>query len=179
MKNNQIIIPEGWTYFAHRTNTERWENDPFNESLITVNKLMSVITEDDIYREVRHYGKNHLQGYSTGKGVPFEIRCLICSLPYLSKLDNESNIKNIMMKEFYYDRRNFGGCAGQRHHSIPKDEQLMVIGVGEYDEVYERNQKIIWTIPKRFLEIYKNDIMKNNNRIINLESLENEYFKKR
>ena len=154
MKNNEIIIPEGWTYFAHRTNTERWEEDPFNTDLITIKKIMSVIAEKDIYQDIQHYGKNQRQGYSSGNGLPFEIRCLICDLPYLSYMP-DCEIKNIMLKEFYYDRRNFGGAAGQRHHSIPREEELVVLGIGNYDEAYDTNKKIIWTIPKRFINFYK------------------------
>ena len=29
MEHEQILIPEGWTYFAHRTNTSKWEKNPF------------------------------------------------------------------------------------------------------------------------------------------------------
>ena len=64
--DNKIIIPDGWTYYAHRTNTEKWTNNPFNDNLIKVNKLMSVVTESDIYQELNHYGKNHFQAYSMG-----------------------------------------------------------------------------------------------------------------
>lgn len=63
-------------------------DNPFNEQIIIVNKIMSVVTENEIYREINRYGKNHLQGYSVGKGIPFEIRCLICNLSYLQTLDN-------------------------------------------------------------------------------------------
>jgi len=179
MENNQILIPEGWTYFVHRTNTERWQGDPFNNKSIILTRLMSVITEYDIYQEVEHYGKNHAQGYSSGKGTPFEIRCLICELPYLRIMNSGSEIKTIMLNNFYYDKLNFGGAGGQRHHSIPKGEELIVIGIGEYDEITEKNKKIIWTISKRFLEFYKQEIMKNNNRIIGLRIKFDEISKKR
>ena len=143
LDNNQIIIPEGWTYYAHRTNTSRWDNDPFTMDIIKTNKIMSVVTERDIYQELRDYGENYLPGYSSGKGEAFEIRCLICDLSYLRKLDDKNEVKNIMQKEYYYDRRNFGGCYGQRHHSIPPKEELIVIGIGNYDEVFNRDEKII------------------------------------
>ena len=136
MDQEKIIIPEGWTYFKHRTNTARWNKSPFDESVITINKLMSVVTERDIYQELRHYGQNHLQGYSIGSGEPFEIRCLICGLSYLNSMNANNELKEIMLKEFYYDRRNFGGCCGQRHHSIPKGEELVVIGIGNHDMIY-------------------------------------------
>ena len=158
MDNNQIIIPEGWTYYAHRTNTSRWENDPFKMDIITTNKIMSVVTENEIYQELRDYGKNYLHSYTSGQGEPFEIRCLICSLPYLRTLDDENEMKKIMLKEFYYDRRNYGGCYGQRHHSIPPKEELLVIGIGNHDEVFDREENIIWTIPKRFIDFYKQEI---------------------
>ena len=29
MEHEQILIPEGWTYFAHRTNTSKWDTNPF------------------------------------------------------------------------------------------------------------------------------------------------------
>ena len=170
MEENKIIIPEGWTYYAHRTNTERWQNDPFNMEAITVEKIMSVVTEKEIYEELKHYGKKHLHGYNTGQGDPFEIRCLICSEPYLKKLDDSCDIKNIMLKEFYYDRRNIGGCYGQRHHSIPPKEELIIIGVGEHDEIFDNDKKIIWTIPKRFIKFYIEEINKGNNRIIEIRT---------
>ena len=170
MNNNQIIIPEGWTYYAHRTNTERWQDNPFNKEIIKVLKIMSVVTEKDIKEELLHYGKNHLQGYGIGKGESFEIRCLICDLPYIRSLDDSNEIKNIMLKEFYYDKRNFGGCYGQRHHSIPPQEELFVIAIGKYDEIFEQSKKIIWTIPKRFVHFYLEEIKKGKNRIIELVS---------
>ena len=49
MDGDQILIPDGWTYYAHRTNTERWADDPFSMEAITVEKIMSVVTERDIY----------------------------------------------------------------------------------------------------------------------------------
>ncbi len=167
MDNNQaVVIPEGWTYFAHRTNTERWQEEPFSKTSIHLTKLMSVVTERDIYRELEDYGPDHYQGYSSGNGTPFEIRCLICNLPYLRTLSDDNEMKGVMLHEFYYDRRNFGGCYGQRHHSIPKDEELVVLGISDYDEVFKKRTKIIWTIPKRFIKFYKEEVNKNNNRII-------------
>ena len=171
MENSKIIIPEGWTYYAHRTNTERWEEDPFASNMIIVKKLMSVVTEREIYQELSNYGKNHLQGYSTGKGEPFEIRCLICDLQYLQSLDENDEIKNIMLKEFYFDRRNFGGCYGQRHHSIPFKEELIVLGIGTHDEVFDNDKKIIWTIPRRFLDFYIREIKREKNRVIDIQRL--------
>lgn len=168
MEKDCIVIPEGWTYFAHRTNTARWDKNPFEEKVIEVKKLMSVVTEREIYQELEHYGKNHLQGYSIGDGKPFEIRCLICNLQYLRTLSDESDIKNIMLKQFYFDRMNFGGGYGQRHHSIPKNEKLVAIGYSNYDEVFEKDTNIIWTIPKRFIEFYKQELGKKETRIIPL-----------
>lgn len=175
MDSNKVVIPEGWTYFAHRTNTANWDTDPFNTDLILIKKIMSVVTERDIYCELRSYGKNHLLSYSTGKGEPFEIRCLICDLMYLRNLEN-FEVKDAMLKEFYYDRRNFGGCYGQRHHSIPPKEELVVIGVGNYDEVFERETKIIWTIPRRFLEFYKTELLKENSRVIDTDKSKGKAF---
>lgn len=172
MDQEKIIIPEGWTYFKHRTNTARWNKSSFDESVITINKLMSVVTERDIYQELRHYGQNHLQGYSIGSGEPFEIRCLICGLSYLNSMNANNELKEIMLKEFYYDWRNFGGCCGQRHHSIPKGEELVVIGIGNHDEVFDDEQKIIWTIPKRFMKFYQEEIAKGNFRVIEMQGLE-------
>lgn len=172
MNDNQILIPNGWTYFAHRTNTERWQENPFNLKKIIVGKIMSVVTESDIHQELMHYGKNHLQGYSIGKGEPFEIRCLICNIPYIRSLSEDNELKNIMLKEFYFDKRNFGGCYGQRHHSIPPKEELVVVGIGEYDEIFDQQKKIIWTIPKRFIDFYIEDIKKGNNKILELKKQE-------
>ena len=129
---------------------------------------MSVVTENEIYQELEYYGKNHLQGYSSGQKEPFEIRCLICNILHLRSLDDNNEIKNIMLKEFYYDRRNFGGCYGQRHHSIPPKEELVVLGVGNHDEVFDKDAKIIWTIPKRFIDFYKEEIKKDKFRIISI-----------
>jgi hypothetical protein len=169
---NQILIPEGWTYFAHRTNTARWDHNPFNDNSIKLKKLMSAVTERDVYQEVEHYGKAAKKAYSIGNGEPFEIRCLICNLPYLRTLDS-NDIKQIMNDEFYFDIRNFGGCRGQRHPSIPNGEELVVIGHSEYDEVSNSNSKIIWTIPKRFMDFYKQELNKGNNRKIDLKIEEN------
>ena len=168
MEHEEIIIPEGWTYFAHRTNTEKWDNNPFELDKIVIKKLMSVVTEGDIYQELKRYGRDYTFGYSIGKGDPFEIRTLICTKNYLSNLSDE-NMKNIMYHEFYYDKNNFGGMGGQRHHSIPKGEELIILGFGEYDEIYEKPKNIIWTIPKRFLEFYKKEILKNNYRVVSLK----------
>ena len=172
MNDNQIIIPEGWTYFAHRTNTERWSENPFDSDMITINKLMSVVTESEVYQELSHYGKNYSFGYSSGQGEPFEIRCLICDLKCLNALDDNNELKRIMLKEFYYDKRNFGGCFGQRHHSIPPKEELVVLGIGNHDEVFDRDEKIIWTIPKRLLEFYKKEITEKQCRTIEIQNLD-------
>ena len=172
MEQSTIVIPKGWTYFAHRTNTSKWANNPFESNTITTNKIMSVVTEKEIYEEISQYSKKHKQGYSFGKGEPFEIRCLICDLPYLNSLDKESPLKKAMLSEFYYDRRNIGGCYGQRHHSIPPNEKLVVVGIGEYDEVYKQDKKIIWTIPERFIDFYKEAISKEDIRLISLNKPE-------
>lgn len=173
MKDNYIVIPEGWTYFAHRSNTERWKYDPFTIDVIKVEKIMSVVTESEINDEFIAYGKNHILGYSLGNGEGFEIRTLICSLPYIRKLDTDNNMRNIMLNEFYYDRNNFGGCYGHRHHSIPKNEELIIIGIGEHDDLFDKDRKIIWTIPRRFVNFYVEDIRKKHNRIIDLNSSKN------
>ena len=166
-----ILIPEGWTYFAHRTNTSKWSTNPFEDKVIKVKSLMSVVTESEVKYEVETRGKNHHLGYTVGDGTPFEIRCLICDGATLRKME-DSPIKDIMYHEFYFDKNNFGGCYGQRHHSIPKNEDLVVIGISDYDEVYERESKIIWTIPRRFIDKYREDIRKNNNRSIPLSNPE-------
>ena len=171
--DDYIVIPEGWTYFAHRSNTERWKYDPSKEDTITTDRLMSVVTEHEVHSELAAYGKTHGRGYSSGSGTPFEIRCLIGRLDYVSNMSDKT-IKNIMLKEFYYDRNNMGGAYGQRHHSIPKGEELVVIGIGNYDEVNESEKRIIWTIPRRFLELYKEDLKKNNIRVIELNSVDYE-----
>ncbi len=170
MGNQQIIIPNGWTYYAHRSNTERWSENPFDEKSIKVKNLMSVVTERDIYEDVSRYGKRSLKGYSGGNGTPFEIRCLICDLKHLREMPNDSEMKNVMLNEFYFDRRNFGGACGQRHHSIPPREELVVLGIGSYDEVYERDSSIIWTIPRRFVGFYKDELKKGENRAIGLNA---------
>lgn len=164
-----MIIPEGWTYYAHRTNTEKWQEDPFDKDEIRITKIMSVVTESEVHQELMHYGPKAIQAFNLGNGEPFEIRCLICDLRHTRELENEE-MKEIMLKEFYYDRRNIGGCYGQRHHSIPTDEELVVIGLGEYDEVFEQDKKIIWTIPKRFIGFYQEEIKKGKNRTIGLKS---------
>ena len=97
MEHEQILIPEGWTYFAHRTNTSKWDTNPFEGKSITLKKLMSVITERDIYEELKRNGFESPKGYSLGEGEPFEIRCLICSQLHLSQLDNPK-IRVIMLK---------------------------------------------------------------------------------
>ena len=167
-----IVIPEGWTYFAHRSNTERWKYDPSKEETITVEKLMSVVTEREIHGEVAAYGKSHNRGYTSGNGTPFEIRCLIGTMPYVRSLDDDNPLKEIMTKQFYFDRNNFGGCYGQRHHSIPSKEELVVIGIGDHDEVFDRESLIIWTIPRRFIDQYRKDIKNGNNRLIGLHKEE-------
>ena len=100
--DEKIVLPEGWTYFAHRTNTERWDIDPFSQKSIIVNKLMSVVTEREIHSELLRYGKNYFQGYTTGKGTPFEIRCLICDMPTIRNMSPNNEMKDIMYKEFYF-----------------------------------------------------------------------------
>ena len=171
MEQEQILLPEGWTYFAHRTNTSNWKNNPFNEKSITTSKLMSVVTEGDIYQELRRYGSDSIRSYCLGDGEPFEIRCLICLPVYLKNI-NDSKIKDIMYKEFYYDRNNIGGAGGHRHHSIPKGEELVIIGFGDYDEVYDRDSNIIWTIPKRFIEFYEKELDKDDVRGIKLSKFD-------
>lgn len=168
MEREQILIPEGWTYFAHRTNTSKWEKNPFEGKSITLSKLVSVVTERDIYDELRRNGFEAPKGYSLGEGEPFEIRCLICSQMHLGQMSNQK-IKDIMMKEFYYDKNNFGGAYGQRHHSIPKGEELVIVGFSDYDEVYDCDANIIWTIPKRFLEFYEEEVDKGEVRGISLK----------
>jgi hypothetical protein len=170
MEEDKILLPDGWTYYAHRTNTERWDENPFDLKTITIKKIMSVVTESEVYQEINHYGKNHFQGYNTGSGEPFEIRCLICDMQHVREMDDSNELKKVMTSEFYFDRRNFGGCYGQRHHSIPPKEELIVLGIGEYDEAFEKEKKIIWTIPRRFIEYYKEELQKVNNREIGLKS---------
>lgn len=168
MEHEQILIPEGWTYFAHRTNTSKWETNPFEGKSITLTKLMSVVTERDIYEELRKNGFEAPKGYSLGEGEPFEIRCLICAQRYLNQI-NDSKIKEIILKEFYYDKNNFGGAYGHRHHSIPRGEELVIIGFSDYDEVYDREANIIWTIPRRLLEFYNQELDKGEVRGISLK----------
>ena len=166
--SDSLNIPEGWTYFAHRTNTDKWEGNPIDNGSIHIKKIISAITENDIKQDVRHYGKDNIKVYSIGKGNPFEIRCLIPSLAYVRSFEGNDDIQNIVLNEYYFDKNNFGGARGQRHPSIPKGEELKLIGIGNYDEIYENESTIIWTIPKRLMEFYKSELAKNNNREISL-----------
>lgn len=167
MEHEQILIPEGWTYFAHRTNTSKWDTNPFECKKITLSKIMSVVTEGDIYQELKRNGFESPKSYSLGEGEPFEIRCLICTQQYLGQMANQE-MKDIMLKEFYYDKNNFGGAYGRRHHSIPKGEELVILAFSDYDEVFDRESNIIWTIPKRFLKFYEEEIDKGDVRGISL-----------
>ncbi len=166
---DQIILPEGWTYFAHRTNTARWQEDPFSMDEIVIKNLMSVVTERDVYQELRDYGPTHFQSYSSGTGKPFEIRTLICTPLAVRSMSDDNPMKSIMYNEFYFDKNNFGGCRGLRHHSIPKGEELVVLGIGDYDEVFDHDSNIIWTIPKRFIDFYKKELLKGTNRVIDIK----------
>ena len=103
-----------------------------------------------------------------GNGEPFEIRCLIPSLAYVRSFEGNDDIQNIVLNEYYFDKNNFGGVRGQRHPSIPKGEELKLIGMGNYDEIYENESTIIWTIPKRLMGFYESELAKNNNREISL-----------
>lgn len=171
-EQNKIIIPEGWTYFVHRSNTDRWKINPLEASKIDVNPILNVITEADLYGYIRAYGKTSTKGFNLGKGKPFEIRCLITDLKHVRSMDDSLPIKNIMLHEFYFDRNNYGGCAGQRHHSIPKGEELVVLAIGNYDEVYECDANIIWVIPRRFISFYEEEIKKGNYRTIDINKIE-------
>ena len=53
----------------------------------------------------------------------------------------------------------FGGMGGQRHQSIPKGEELVVLALGNYDEIYESESIIIWTISKRLMEFYERSLV--------------------
>ena len=163
----EIIIPEGWTYFVHRTNTDKWQTDPFNGESIKLNKLMCVVSEKEVHREIEHFGKIGGTTYSNGNGQPFEIRTLICELPY-SKTIEDKELSDLIHKKFYFDRMNFGGAYGMRHPSIPKGEELIILGYGEYDPEYECEKKIIWTIPKSLYTFYQKEIEKGNNRYVGL-----------
>ena len=56
--------------------------------------------------------------------------------------------------------------------SIPSKEELVVIGIGDHDEVFDRESLIIWTIPRRFIDQYRKDIKNGNNRLIGLHKEE-------
>ena len=163
---DEVIIPEGWTFFSHNTNSERWNEDILNISEIVVNpnKVMSVITERDIYDYYQHYGNRANFVYSGGKGTPIEIRCLICDRNCLDSLPFE--IKELMSTKFYYDRDNFGGAYGQRHHSIPQGEKLIVLAVSDIDNINGAEKHIIWAIPISYIDYYEAEVNKGNNRII-------------
>lgn len=71
-----------------------------------------------------------------------------------------------------YDKNNFGGAYGYRHHSIPRGEELVIIGFSDYDEVYDREGNIIWTVPKRLFEFYNQELDKGDVRGVNLKRLD-------
>jgi len=165
-----INIPEGWTYFAHRTNTSRWNVDPFSLDVIHLDRLMSVVTENEIHNELNSYGRSHNLGYTSGEGTPFEIRSLICTMPYIRTMSDDAPEKEIMIKQFYYDKNNFGGAYGQRHHSMPKGEDLIVLGQGRYDEVFDTERNIIWTIPRSLINLFKRDLQTKELRTIPIDN---------
>ena len=139
MENEEIIIPEGWTYFAHRTNTSNWSENPFYEKSIVLKKIMSVVTEGDIYTELRRRGRDHNFGYSLGEGEPFEIRNLICTIPYISNMNDDNEMKNIMYHEFYYDKNNFGGMGGQRNWEICVKSMVL-----EWQSIWQKVRLLVW-----------------------------------
>jgi len=170
MENEHLLIPEGWTFFAHRSNTARWNENPFNKDIIKTDRLISVVTESDIKYDIEIRGKSRILGYTSGDGEPFEIRCLMCSYSYMKTMSDDNPLKSIIHNEYYFDKNNFGGAGGQRHHSIPKNDELFVITHADYDPEYERESNIIWVIPKRFINQFKEDLQKGNNKMVPLHS---------
>lgn len=177
--HNEIKIPLGWTFFSHNTNSERWNEDIAIKSEIIVNPkhVMSVITEEDIYGYYRQYGNRANMSYNNGKGIPIEIRCLISDRKHLEFLP--SDIKEIMHSRFYYDRNNYGGVYGQRHHSIPKGEKLIVLATSDKDDISGIEKLIIWTIPESYKDYYDSEVKKGNNRIIKCFSKKNSLIQKK
>lgn len=152
--DENVFVPEGWTYFTHRSNTKRWEGLEFEKvKNITVSKTMSAITEDDVYRDIAHYGREHRPGYTSGDGKPFEIRVLIPKLETLKTI-GDPVIERYIYNNFYFDRLNIGGVQGKRHPSIATDEILDILKFGQFDEAYQRNGNILWAVPESYKLFY-------------------------
>jgi hypothetical protein len=165
-----VLIPNGWTYFVHRSNTEHWNEEDLYKNIIKVKEdnLMSVEKEEDLYDYIRTYGENaymEVPPFSYGDGIPFEIRCLIPRIEHAPFVPED--IKEQMISKFYFDNDNYVGEYGRRHPSIPAGEELAVLGRSTVDNMFNNERNIIWVLPTRFKDFYVEEIRKDNNRVIN------------
>lgn len=164
-----VLIPNGWTYFVHRSNTDHWNEEDLYKNIIKVKEdnLMCVETERDLYDYITISGKEaylEIPAYSYGDGIPFEIRCLIPRLEQTPVLPED--IKEQVLSKFYFDNDNYMGEYGRRHPSIPAGEELAVLGRSTVDNMFNNERNIIWVLPTRFKDFYVEEIRKDNNRVI-------------
>ena len=163
----EINIPNGWTYFIHGTNTSKWkENINVLDHFSTTSEL-SCITEQDAKEEIQN-GISTTKDYSSGKGKPFEIRCLIykdCIRHQdVNNLKDRLSPNEIKRLAKYYFNNIFGG----RHECVPRKTRLIKIGKSEKNELTGEEKDVLWFVPEEFYDRYLEDCEKYPDRQVEL-----------
>ena len=168
MNRTEVKIPEGWTYFIHGTNSDKWNiNLDVVDNFITTSPI-SCISEEKAKEEQRQ-GANTTKDYSRGKGKPFEIRCLIYRdcIRQIDKYDLKSrlSVQEIDRVAKYHFKNSFFG----RHECIPKNTRMIKIAKSEIDKLTGEEKKVFWFVPEEFYDRYLEDCEKYPDR--NVEAI--------
>lgn len=166
MSKTEVKIPEGWTYFIHGTNSDKWDiNLDVLDNFIATSAISCI--SEDVAKEEKDEGANTTKDYSRGKGKPFEIRCLIYRdcIRHIDKFGLKSRLsaKEIDRIAKYYFKNAFFG----RHECIPKNTRMIKIAKSDKDELTGEDKKVFWFVPEEFYDRYLEDCERFPDRSVN------------
>lgn len=158
--HEQPVIPIGWTYLAHGSNTGRWKPDEVGKDFVVTSPLCCV-TKQDMETDKRHGFKGSVYTYSAATANPFQIRVLFFKNIVRYRMPDCAQVEKELSEETIHDITKYYSYQGWRHPAVPSKTKLVKIAQTDYDEVYDRSgQTIYWYVPEKYMDAYKKAVAK-------------------
>lgn len=161
-KNGEPILPEGWTFLIHGTNTSQWKEEQIQADVFIVKNRIEAglfCVERDKAIKNQKDGSNVSELHSKIKEEngekDFEIRCLIYE--DLRMKQNQEKIKSKLTEEEIKDITNYH-VLRPYYPVVPNNTKLIKIATTEFDDITKVDKKILWYVPEKYLQHYMEDI---------------------
>lgn len=159
-EKGEPVLPDGWTYLIHGSNTSQWNKNILKEDSFVVkgNEAGLYCVEREKAIENEKSGSNvselHSEINSKEGESAFEIRCLIYK--DLRRKKDREEFEGKLTSEEIEDINNYH-INKPYYPAIPNKTKLIKIATTEFDEITNTEKEILWYVPEDYLQHYIED----------------------